>query len=279
MGPFVPVRSMRSGGGGNPDAQAASFPPMLGPALALCLTLALSAAPSPETQRRYQRAVGLLQHIAGEYPEAIEDGELNTVRAQAEVIRSAAESLRGADAAGKRYAQELEALAAKMPDERAAAKTQRALEALVPRLTQAGKLVTHPPAAPDLARGQALYRSSCAACHGTPEDPQPRVTQYMFPMPSSFLRADVMAGLSPFKAFNVISHGIPGSTMPGFDLLPDEDRWAIAFSLFTQRQPRCDGAAPKLALPALATATDGELISRYGVEKLGCLRDLRPEKK
>ncbi len=246
--------------------------------LALTLSLLLAAPPATaaeQRRQRYQRAVGFLQHISGEYLEAIEEGELNSLKDQAALVREGAEGLRDAGAEGKAWAAQLEALAQRMPAERTAPKSRAQMDALISKLTAAGRLVTHPRAPPELARGAALYASSCAACHGTPADPQPRIAQFMYPMPSSFLRADVMTGLSPFAVFNIVSHGLPGSTMPSYELLSEEDRWAIAFYLFTQREPACEGPAPSVGLEVLARRTDHELIRQYGRGVLGCLRGLR----
>ena len=66
--------------------------------------------------------------------------------------------------------------------------------------------------------------------------------------------------------------GIPDTAMPAFGLVPEEDRWAIAFYLFTLRTPPCEGARPSVELAALSVSTDVDLIRRFGEEKLGCLR-------
>jgi high-affinity iron transporter len=85
-----------------------------------------------------------------------------------------------------------------------------------------------------------------------------------------------MSGLTPYKAFNVIGFGVPGTPMPGFPTLSEEQRWSLAFYVFTLRQPPCEGTPPGLSLERLATATDPQLVAEHGEKSLACLRRKLP---
>jgi high-affinity iron transporter len=94
------------------------------------------------------------------------------------------------------------------------------------------------------------------------------------PKPANFLDADLMSGLSAFKAFNTTSFGIEGTGMPNFSALSDAARWEVCFYVLSLRfLPQQSATGKKLyetkRLPAeltnvatLATITDGELLTR-----------------
>ena len=54
--------------------------------------------------------------------------------------------------------------------------------------------------------------------------------------------------------------------MPAFPTLSEQDRWAVAFHLFTLRQPRVRARATRASLEFLANATDAELGRGFGAE-------------
>jgi high-affinity iron transporter len=54
-------------------------------------------------------------------------------------------------------------------------------------------------------------------------------------LPANFTDPERMAGLSPFKAFNTASFGIDGTAMASFAALSEEQRWQVAFYVFSLR--------------------------------------------
>src|SRR5260370_23650779 len=97
------------------------------------------------------------------------------------------------------------------------------------------------------------------------------------PKPTNFLDRDQMGRLDPYKAFNAITFGVSGTALPSFSVLPEDDRWALAFFIFTLRQPPCDHQPPKASMEQLATATDAQLASKFGEGQLPCLRQRPPQ--
>ncbi|NIO08243.1 MAG: hypothetical protein GTO40_09660, partial [Deltaproteobacteria bacterium] len=84
--------------------------------------------------------------------------------------------------------------------------------------------------------------------------------------------------MSAFKAFNVLSFGIAGTGMASFDAFNEQDRWSLAFYLFTLRfrpievmkgealwRDRSDKDLG--SLETLAALTDGELLERLRAEE------------
>jgi high-affinity iron transporter len=158
-------------------------------------------------------------------------------------------------------------------------------EDLVPQLAQqikdrliaTYKIVTHPKTLPNLETAKAVYSQNCAQCHGETgrgDGPAGETMQPREPKPANFLDADLMSGLSAFKAFNTTSFGIQGTGMPNFSALSEETRWEASFYVLSLRfSPQQSAAGKKLydtkKLPAaltdiaaLAGLTDGELLAK-----------------
>jgi len=120
---------------------------------------------------------------------------------------------------------------------------------------------------PSLAAGRLLYKESCATCHG--EDGRgdgPRAAA-LEPRPSDFHAAHVGERLSPYQAFNVLTHGIPGTAMAGFETLEEHERWDLAFWVLALRHPAVVPAiavegVPEPSLAELARTTDAALAAR-----------------
>ena len=144
--------------------------------------------------------------------------------------------------------------------------------ALIDFCIRAGPVAEAPAHAPDLARGQDVYASSCAPCHGVRGDGQAPAASAMKPHPTSFHDSDVMNPLSVFQAYGVVTYGVTGSAMPSFELLSEDDRWSVSFFLFSVRQGPCGGSRPRASLLALSVLSDMDLIARFGEDGLRCLR-------
>lgn len=94
------------------------------------------------------------------------------------------------------------------------------------------------------------------------------------PAPADFTDPNVMNGLSPFKAFNVISFGVEGTAMPNFSALTEEERWQAAFYVLSLRFTAAEAAqgaalistgkvpAELQHVETLSTSTDAELTEK-----------------
>jgi high-affinity iron transporter len=87
---------------------------------------------------------------------------------------------------------------------------------------------------PDLKRGEAEYRQTCAACHGaTGHGDGPRAAA-LDPKPANFFEAK-MAHISPFQAFNAIRLGVPGTAMASWPDYTESEVWNLAFYVVSLR--------------------------------------------
>ena len=216
----------------------------LGFALLLICHLGLGAAPAAAADEA-RRLVALLDYLGSDYKNAVQDGKVASedefqemqefATRSLELLGQLKESQQG-DRAGveqdlKTLAQEVE----KKADAKAvAALAQRAKEKLI----TAYKIIPYPRRLPALADGKKLYLENCVQCHGETgkgdgtgrESMKPKT-----PLPANFTDPERMAGLSPFKAFNTASFGIEGTAMASFAALSEEQRWQVAFYVFSLR--------------------------------------------
>ncbi len=84
-----------------------------------------------------------------------------------------------------------------------------------------------------LRRGQAVYEKQCQACHGMLGDGQGEAAYLLYPKPRDFTRGQYRL-VSTWEGvptdedlYRTISRGMPGSAMPSWAHLPEEDRWGL----------------------------------------------------
>lgn len=138
-------------------------------------------------------------------------------------------------------------------------------------------VTTFPQSSPSVEKGHTLYRENCAPCHGVDGRADTSTARALNPPPANFHDPSIMEGLSPFKAFNVLSFGISGTAMASFDALSEQDRWNLAFYLFTLRFSRSDSERGKSLwrgtldqglrdYKVLSTLSDGDLLAKLAAE-------------
>lgn len=86
--------------------------------------------------------------------------------------------------------------------------------------------------------GAAAFALHCARCHGATGD---GVGTELLDRPArSFLDGGFSYGNTPDAIFRTLSHGIPGTPMPGFELLPEDVRRALAEHVIALGPPRVE---------------------------------------
>ncbi|HEY0094209.1 MAG TPA: cytochrome c, partial [Archangium sp.] len=246
--------------------------------LSLLLAAPLAAADEGASEgRTWHRLVGILQYLQADYPMAVESKSDFELTEQRSFIAEATEAARELGPQGEGFLARLEDIKARVDKAEDPEGVSRDCGELVENLVLAGGLSRSPRTPPDLALGEKVFQQDCVACHGKDGRAQVAIAETMEPKPANFHDPDVMAGLTPYKAFNTVGFGVPGTAMPGFPTLSEEERWSLAFYVFTLRQPPCDAVPPRVSLEKLANATDNELVQAYGQEHLGCLRRKMPD--
>jgi high-affinity iron transporter len=201
--------------------------------LALAAAVAL-AAPVAAQDKSVQTTWRLLDYIAVDYREAVRGGKVVNPAEYTEMEEFSASVAEGlgtlpakpakaaliADSAALRTA-----IAAKAAPEDIAKRAR----GLAGALLAAYPVPLAPQAAPDLARGAALYRQNCASCHGLDGKAGTPMSEGMDPPPIAFADRARAAERSVFGLYQVIDQGLEGTAMASFGTLPAEDKWALAF--------------------------------------------------
>jgi len=246
--------------------------------LSLLLVAPLAAADEGASEgHTWHRLVGILQYLQADYPMAVESKSDFELAEQRSFIAEAAEAAGELGPRGAVFLPRLKEIQARVHKAEDPEGVSRDCGELVEDLVLAGGLARSPHTPPDLTLGAQVFQQNCVACHGTDGRAQVPIAATMEPQPANFHDPDIMAGLTPYKAFNTVGFGVPGTPMPGFPTLTEEERWAVAFYVHTLRQPACEGNPPRVSLEKLANATDPELVQAHGQEHLACLRHKMPD--
>jgi high-affinity iron transporter len=230
------------------------------------------------------RLVAIVDYVAGDYKNAVRGGKVINPDEYREMVEFSARAieltgqLRAAEQADKAGVEgSITALAARIKqkgDEKDVSELARQIKE---KLLTAYNIVPYPRGFPTLQAGRVLYGENCAACHGESgrgDGPSRETMKPKEPAPANFTDPEIMATLSPFKVFNIVSFGIEGTAMASFAALSEEERWQVAFYIFSLRFAPDEAAAGKTLLAAtpalpelkqikeLSTQSDGELQAK-----------------
>jgi high-affinity iron transporter len=235
-----------------------------------------STASHPAAATDAQRLVSILQYLESDYPAAVASHDAGELAEQRSL---SAEALGEAHrvAALAPFVARVQSIDARVREAEDADGVSRDCAALVDDVVTATGMARAPSTVPDLAEGATVFAQNCSTCHGASGHGDGPAAAALTPKPADFHSAEVMGGLTPFKAFNVVRFGVKGTAMAPFTSLDDKQRWALAFYLFTLRQPACSGAAPRASLDGLANRTDEDLARSEGEGSVACLRRKLPE--
>lgn len=223
---------------------------LLGIALVLTACSLLSrpaqAAETPETQAK--QIWQLLDYVAVDYGGAVARKTVINAAEYAEMQEFAATAERQLStlpasshkAALQRQAGELrQAVASKADPPVVAQQAHR----LAGALQTAYPFPTAPAAVPDLARGAQLFQAQCVSCHGTQGNGDGPLAAKLEPKPIAFTDHARARERSLFALHQVITNGVPGTSMQSYKALPDADRWALAAFVGTLAYSETDQAA------------------------------------
>jgi len=131
-------------------------------------------------------------------------------------------------------------------------------------------LRTVPTETPSLDRARTLYAQSCLPCHGAAGDARTEQAARLDPRPASFREPARLAALSPYRVYNTLTFGVPGTAMASFETLSPSDRWALAFYVLRLGHEGEPARGPaRLSLADQAVRTDPEIadaLRASGVE-------------
>jgi cytochrome c oxidase cbb3-type subunit 2 len=143
---------------------------------------------------------------------------------------------------------------------------------------RADPTATSPPTPIIPASTRALYRSECAGCHGEHGDGKGQADSTLSPPPRDFTRGkfklrttNPRQPVTIDEIFTTLTNGIPGTAMPAFKFLSDDERRTLAKLVRSFAVPDDAPAAAPIAVGE-PPATSPELVAagREQYAALGC---------
>ena len=205
-----------------------------------------------QDQRSPKLVVHLLNYLAKDYAGAV--GANGTVLSesefseQKEFSRDALEVARTLPelAGDQLIISDLERLAQTIANRGAPAEVAGLAVSLQDRVVKAANIQTEPEHPVDLVRGQDLYGTNCASCHGPLGKGDGPAAGGMDPRPANLADKSRMQGVSAMNVSDSIKLGIPGTSMVAQPQISDQDAWNLAHYVLTLAAAD-QGSAPHAA--------------------------------
>jgi mono/diheme cytochrome c family protein len=99
-----------------------------------------------------------------------------------------------------------------------------------------------------LTQGKKLYDQNCVTCHGPKGDGKGQLGAALKPAPSDFTKPFNQWAFGKGdlrKVFDVITKGIPNSSMVKWDHLPEQERWALVYFIVDFVSPKAPSKKTK----------------------------------
>lgn len=228
----------------------------------------------PSAAEDLRRFAAILDYVAADYGGAVKDGVVvdeAEYKEQHAFVKDARDLARRLPPSPIDTEAQLARIGALVDAKAPASEVAEACRTLRRRILDAHGVILAPVAAPSLARGRELYAQACVQCHGSSGGGDGPEAARLDPPPRSFRDPEVLADLSPARAFSALTDGIDGTAMASFGAFSPSDRWSLSFYIFTFRHDEADVAAGAQAWERagrrvsatptrLASASDGELL-------------------
>lgn len=118
-----------------------------------------------------------------------------------------------------------------------------------------------------LKMGERVYVRECAACHGTEGDGKGDGAYILNPKPRNFQLGVYKLRSTPNgepptleDVFKTITDGVPGSMMPAFKSLPEDERWALVHHVMRLGELQ-DEVSTAIAVPKEPEITDARIAN------------------
>jgi high-affinity iron transporter len=236
-----------------------------------CTRRTQALVPAPPDGGDAQRLVTVLDYVSSDYARAVQGGTVVSAPEYEEQVKFVT------DAHALALSVLRPAVAAPAPDPLVAAITRvenavkdKADPRDVARLCQQAKaeavtrfgLRTVPTETPSLERARTLYAESCLPCHGAKGDAKTPRAETLDPRPASFREPARRSALSPYRVYNTLTFGVPGTAMASFEAISPADRWSLAFYVLRLGHDGDPARGPaSVSLAEQAVRTDPEILA------------------
>ena len=200
----------------------------------LCVFLLCFGSANAANASAAQGIIHGLDYLAVDYPGAISNGEIVNAEEYAEQKEIAAHTM--SQLQSLPASTEKSTLLQLMTDIQQAIDNKAAGEQVVNLSRKMAALLMDtydvelaPTHTPDLAKGQQLFQTHCANCHGLTGLGDGPMATGLEPAPANFHDKERQEQRSLLGLFNTISLGVDGTAMRAFTELSAEQRWDLAF--------------------------------------------------
>jgi len=182
-----------------------------------------------------KRILSLVDYISGDYKNAIQDGRIINEQEYTEMVEFSSDAMllyENLDAKGGPETQirrDLIRLESKIKNRAPVNEIESLSKNIKVKLISEFGIVPYPRNQPSYESGRDSYKRNCSQCHGLIGSGDGPLAPNFNPPPSILNDFSTTGSLSPFKVFNTISFGIEDTAMPSFPMLPEEEKWNIAF--------------------------------------------------
>lgn len=187
------------------------------------------------TNQDGETVVHLLDYIARDYPEGVQDGKIVNEQEYAEMLEFSEQAYtltkQGSflPKKGERLVTSLEKLKIAIKEKKSEKEIADLSRSIRNNLIKLTGVQTAPQVWPNAARGKQLYANNCASCHGAKGYGDGDMGVALDPSPTDFHEVELMEQVSPFQAYNTIKLGVSGTSMRAFSELNEEQLWDLAF--------------------------------------------------
>lgn len=234
--------------------------------LTTLLTFISGPAVAQGSDQSARTLVHLLSYLAKDYGGAVNQGKVISESEYAEQVEFSLTARKeativAAETSDPELVASVESLAALIASKGEADAVSSLARTIQGRVIASTNLVVAPSQWPHRDGARELYQANCALCHGDTGSGDGLSGQGLDPKPTNFLDPGAMAELSPFGAFNTIQLGVPGTGMPAFASLTDDEIWNLAFLVVGMRYdgkgpPTTDATFDQATLRRVATLSD-----------------------
>jgi DMSO reductase family type II enzyme heme b subunit len=122
-----------------------------------------------------------------------------------------------------------------------------------------------PAAAQDANAGKAVYERKCMLCHGDKGDGKGPAAELLLPKPRDFTRGLFKIRSTANKTptdqdlFRIVSDGMPGTSMPAWEVLPERDRRNVVAYVKSFAPDAFKEAPKKLELPKEVASSEASI--------------------
>ena len=225
-----------------------------------------------QTSGSPELVVHLLDYLAKDYGGAVQNGAVISEPEYAEQVEFAEIVKKNSDAVKElkndsTFLASVDRLLGLIRFKGSATDVSKLARELQSHAIRLAKIQVAPSVWPDLGTGAKLFQSNCVSCHGQGGRGDGIAGAALNPKPANFHNSELIWNSAPYKFYNTIRLGVPGTGMMAFSHLSDQDVWALAFYL--KSLPYTHTAAKtspinSLTLSEIATLTDAEIAERFG---------------